>query len=543
MVLTVAMAVDMGDAYSVEAPGAQVQAVGSYKAVLFAGLPGQENDFTIRIGTDSFETTGIMMAMVPGTLEQLSDIKELRENKDTVDNSVTAVYDSFNEILNILQSTSDGLGEAKAGLSGLEDARATISASMDGVYADADRSLADMTGIIRQMGTLIPHLQNGQQLVQDVNAHINGMVATMNGVTPYLDSLTTSVHRIQNDTEKLQDVLDDVQDNTSDRDRLMDDIEDNIHTVESDLRSMGYLSDEMEDALDDLSDDLSGLQGMLSSLPPSPTEPLLGNVLGASAPMVGDLKDMIDATNLLVGALGEIAGNSGDFTDMAQDTVDLANAYFDSLDKGLDVTGDLLGELNTVGDTADGLLQSGTDLIGEASALNDTMNQYKDDTVAALGDSAELLRQMTAGLTDAQAFLSSAEATLKASDDSLDDGTRQALGGLIDLLQKSLDGLGTTATLRSANDAIKNAYDEEMDKLDDDSNILNMDPEADPISFTSDKNPSPESVQIILRTQEISIENSENNADLEQSREDAGVLARIADLFAEIWHKLTVLFS
>ena len=35
-------------------------------------------------------------------------------------------------------------------------------------------------------------------------------------------------------------------------------------------------------------------------------------------------------------------------------------------------------------------------------------------------------------------------------------------------------------------------------------NFLNIDPEAEKISFTSSKNPSPNSVQIVLRTDEIS---------------------------------------
>ena len=31
-------------------------------------LPGEDGDYTVRIGTDSFETTGVIMAMMPGTV-------------------------------------------------------------------------------------------------------------------------------------------------------------------------------------------------------------------------------------------------------------------------------------------------------------------------------------------------------------------------------------------------------------------------------------------------------------------------------------------
>ena len=71
MLLQVATYVNSEDTYSLEAPGSQLQSLGTYKAVLFAALPGEEDTFTIRIGTNSFETKGITMKMIPGTLKQM----------------------------------------------------------------------------------------------------------------------------------------------------------------------------------------------------------------------------------------------------------------------------------------------------------------------------------------------------------------------------------------------------------------------------------------------------------------------------------------
>ena len=51
---------------------------------------------------------------------------------------------------------------------------------------------------------------------------------------------------------------------------------------------------------------------------------------------------------------------------------------------------------------------------------------------------------------------------------------------------------------------MKSTLDEQIDKFEDENNFLNIDPEAEKISFTSSKNPSPNSVQIVLRTDEIS---------------------------------------
>ena len=68
MMLMVTVPVDMSKCYSVDADGAQIQSLGSTTAAVFSALPGEEGDYTVRIGTDSFETTGVIMAMAPGTI-------------------------------------------------------------------------------------------------------------------------------------------------------------------------------------------------------------------------------------------------------------------------------------------------------------------------------------------------------------------------------------------------------------------------------------------------------------------------------------------
>ena len=52
MMLMVAVPVDMGKCYSVEAEGSQTQNLGETTAVVFTALPGEDGDYTVRIGTD-----------------------------------------------------------------------------------------------------------------------------------------------------------------------------------------------------------------------------------------------------------------------------------------------------------------------------------------------------------------------------------------------------------------------------------------------------------------------------------------------------------
>lgn len=94
MLLQMQTIVDMSKASNVDAPGAQVQTIGNKKIILFAALPGEKDTFTLRIGTNSFETDGILLTMVPGTLKQMQDVKDLKEDIDTFRDSVNSIYDS-----------------------------------------------------------------------------------------------------------------------------------------------------------------------------------------------------------------------------------------------------------------------------------------------------------------------------------------------------------------------------------------------------------------------------------------------------------------
>ena len=46
------------------------------------GLPGEENTFTVRIGSDYFENMGLLLFMAPATLSSLDILSDLREVKN-----------------------------------------------------------------------------------------------------------------------------------------------------------------------------------------------------------------------------------------------------------------------------------------------------------------------------------------------------------------------------------------------------------------------------------------------------------------------------
>ena len=85
--------------------------------------------------------------------------------------------------------------------------------------------------------------------------------------------------------------------------------------------------------------------------------------------------------------------------------------------------------------------------------------------------------------------------------------------------------------------------DEKIDKLED-TNILKMDPEAEKLSFTSDKNEEPSTIQIVLRTEEISAEDAEDVIeDLEvQTKKESG-FSRMWKVLVKMWESIVQIFK
>lgn len=189
MVLTVLVPVDMEKCYSVDAPGAQVQSVGSYQAAMFAALPGEDGDFTVRVGTDNYENIGVIMMMVPGTLDELNRIKDLKEAKDTWREDGNKMYDSMNALLKTMESMKSDVSGVKGGLANLDQARGTVSANRKQIEALSTQALSDLQAVTDQTTVMIPYLQTARDAVTDINSNTQALSNTMEDMQDELDRL------------------------------------------------------------------------------------------------------------------------------------------------------------------------------------------------------------------------------------------------------------------------------------------------------------------------------------------------------------------
>ena len=540
MLLQVATMVDMEDVNSVEAPGAQIQSIGTYKAVLFAAVPGQKKTFHIEISSHDFESSGIIMMMVPGTLDQISDIADVKEAKDTFKDSADELLDGMNEMLDTLHNISDGMNVTKKGLSQLQGARENFDASKDEIISNTDASIDGLEAANQKISQLAPDIMANKQGLDDANNKVNTLVETLQDSGEDFYNLSSSLRDLKDSLGDLQNGLEE-----SDANQITDeikDIEQQLDGIQAVLKKLGSTASPSQ-ALseDDLKKQAESMQQLMSDM-----NDVLDDLefsLGADA--VAKLRAQLQS----VAAAGISDPNAATLVQTAAVLSKILNSMNNILSSvrytisGIDVEGGVKDSKAVVSKLASISYDIDT-TIGDVVSLNKTKNDNKAAFDLMLDDTAASVEQISSSTNQVISLFRSVQNTIKNNRGAVEGGTKDTLNGLIDILEKAADTSTTTGKLKGANESIRDSMDEKLDKIADDSNLLEMNLDDKMVSFTSDKNPTPSSIQIILRSQEISEDDVNTNAvDIEPAAADVGVWQRVKNVFAKIWNAVTGIFS
>lgn len=662
MVLTVLVPVDMEKCYSVDAPGAQVQSVGSYQAAMFAALPGEDGDFTVRVGTDNYENIGVIMMMVPGTLDELNRIKDLKEAKDTWREDGNKMYDSMNALLKTMESMKSDVSGVKGGLANLDQARGTVSANRKQIEALSTQALADLQAVTDQTTVMIPYLQTARDAVTDINSNTQALSNTMEDMQDELDRLYDRLGSLSKSLRSASDELNKGLVSQQTQDAIEKDIVQRTAEVQKILEELDKLLGQgntslavTEQGIGSLNQSLATLDGMklkrirkMKSAEKEETsvssEAASGNGNGQTAGAAGsaDITDSAGAADhakttgsanttddaeMAAGTASGAAGNQaekaaesatkteekdaevnafgtevsagtltagpsgepgsggvndaswedeiGNAEDDVEEALESLSATTYSADaaslveetKGIfqkveqaqktakTIVNKVNGAFKTAGDITGktgstlSALRSSTDelinLLDDMRVLIDTTDKYVPTMLDSLSDSEELMNRLTRALYTTHDMLSLLNDTLISAGDSLDAGTKATLQGMEKILDKNLTMIDQLAAVREAGEDMKSTLDEQIDKFEDENNFLNIDPEAEKISFTSSKNPSPNSVQIVLRTDEIS--DDDESADISDQEADGsseeGPLKRMWNVLVAIVKAIIEIFQ
>ena len=488
--LVVAVPVDMSKCYSVEAEDSQTQSLGSQTAIMYTALPGEEGDYTIRIGSDKFETSGVIMAMVPGTVKDLEHIVDLKDAKDTWKDAGDQLYDSMDQMAASVEAMRSGVNELRQGLNEAESARGVISGSKDEILDSNDQTLASLTALSEQLGTIVPYIQTAKDASEV--AH-NSMTDVVKGASGSIGNVVASVQLIKKlDTQLQQSVLEFIKNLASAQESMQDAIADYCN---------GEAGDEDTQALAAAAagaDTSAGHAGMLNA-----------------QELIGILKQKEKALRQVASSSNALVADTADMLDDVSNTSKYLAQTTDQMDY----------------------------LIEDVKALKDSLDVYYPDLQSALDDSGELVNRTTDALNKSTDSLTLVQNTVRASADSLDAAAKDSIKGSLNVLDKSLSVLDSTSSMRKAGRTMKDTMDNEWNDMEDDNNFLNMDPNAEKVSFTSDENAEPNTLQIIMRTEEISVDDDAELLDAETAKADVNPLERMWNMLVQMVRAIIEIFK
>lgn len=536
MMLVCATGIDMSKALSIDAPGAQVQSIGTYKIVMFMGLPGEESTFTVRIGSNSFESMGLVLFMAPATLSSLDILSDMRDIKDRLGSSGDSLYEGLSSMLESMQSMQSGLGALSSGISGINAVRKQLIADRGTIDPQVDAALSSLETLAGKTDSLIPELNSMKTTVTTLGATINSMLGTVQSTTEDVNSYQQLLMDLDATLSNLDDLVSDLQNASGDDLLHILQLQNAVENIKRDVKTLQTHLGTLREKVEALNSQISALQIILDNSGLSePLYSLLSSLLNNASGSLSAIKqsiraleDILSDTNGLLGTTDSILNNLDEINDVLND--------YDGLPQ------DLIGEGKELTVLADQTLERVHQLVADIPALSASLDEITKTTNSAADKCSDLMVTLTKTLTSANELLQSATDNLRSVREKSDASLQASLDGLIDVLNRASSSSGSSS-LQDANNSIHGAIKDAKKDLEEDTNVLNIDAEAALQSVTSSQNPTPSSLQFILRTKEISAPSEKDAAQSDTSDEDQGVLSRIINIFKKLFSAVYGVFT
>ena len=601
MMLVSATGIDMSKALSIDAPGAQIQSFGTYKLVMFMGLPGEENTFTVRIGSNDFESMGLIMFMTPATTSALDIMSSMRDIKDRLENSGDNLYTGVSSMLSTMQAVQSSLSSMSSGISGIDQVRKQLIKDRGTLDPRTDAALNALDELTGKSDSLIPELNSAKETLTALNATTS--------------SILTTLEESGEDIPEYQKLLNDVKTSLGNLEDLFDDLDDETDNSSWTIAQIRSASEDLSKELEALTKDLKSLSGSLDDLDlETPVSTELKNYVSAmtssTAQSAGKdasqkkyleimstiTRDMSDEEKAEIeekakaeaAKAGEAAGAAAVQSSAAYNNAQALAALMTGIKSGssavtsdmqsmtkqlksvteemsdlLNATNSLLKDLEDIADVfdeykglpqdftaegkkltelANGSLDRVNKMLADIPALRESLDSLTKTATASIDKTTDLMSSTTKALSTSYDLMNTANSVLRSVRSQADASTQTTIDSLLDTLGK-LSGSTASGQMQTATNSIHSAVKDAETDLEDDTNVLNIDTSADLESVTSSMNPSPSSLQFILRTEEISVDDDDDDGISDQDAADEGVFARICNIFKKLFTAITGVFA
>lgn len=184
------------------------------------------------------------------------------------------------------------------------------------------------------------------------------------------------------------------------------------------------------------------------------------------------------------------------------------------------------------------------DILSDVEKLRDTLNDYEPTLQESLKTVSSLSNSAVKTIRDTQTLVTDTENLMKSTGSTLDDGTKQTLEGLAAVLRSTAKTMSTAGQIKDAKSSICDIIEDTWDEYTGDvNNLLLMDATADAVSLTDSRNPSPESIQVLIRTQEITVPDEADDETETAAETQTTFWGRVAQMFKDLWSAVTGLFG
>ena len=283
--------------------------------------------------------------------------------------------------------------------------------------------------------------------------------------------------------------------------------------------------------------------------PPDPENP--GTETEPDAPLPpsesvgGAVVDLISGG--LDNAMAEIAKLQKSLADVMNRLKDPTSQVISDLSALCGRIENLSSLLNSAEDLSAAIRHSSADLrdiLDDVEDLQDILDDYEPVLQDTLKTVSSLSASAIKTIRDTQGLISDTEALMKSTGATLDDGTKQTLEGLAAVLRSTAKTMGTAGQIKDAKSSICDIIEDTWDEYTGDvNNLLLMDATAEAVSLTDSRNPSPESIQILIRTQEITMPDEDETEAEAAAEVQTTFWGRVAQMFKDFWAAITGLFG
>ena len=603
MMLVCATGIDMSKALSIDAPGAQIQSFGTYKLVMFMGLPGEENTFTVRIGSNDFESMGLIMFMTPATTSALDIMSSMRDIKDRLENSGDNLYTGVSSMLSTMQAVQGSLSSMSSGISGIDQVRKQLIKDRGTLDPRTDAALNALDELTGKSDSLIPELNSAKETLTALNATTSSILTTLEESGKDIPEYQKLLNDVKTSLGNLEDLFDDLDDETDNSSWTIarirsasEDLQKELNALTQDLKNLsGNLEDLPKDLNDAVTDNLTDYvkamateagqtaykaaykqayqkaydaaiaagsdeetakqtassaadtaASSVSSTAASTAQASAYNNAQALAALMTGIKsgssavtsDMQTMTKQLESVTKEMSGLLDATNSLLKDLEDIADVFDEY--KGLPQ--DFTQEGKKLTELANGSLDRVNKMLADIPALRESLDSLTKTATSSIDKTTDLMSSTTKALSTSYDLMNTANSVLRSVRSQADASTQTTINSLLDTLGK-LSGSTASGQMQTATNSIHSAVKDAETDLEDDTNVLNIDTSADLESVTSSMNPSPSSLQFILRTEEISVDDDDDDGTSDQDAADEGVFARICNIFKKLFTAIAGVFT